>query len=120
MVGIVILIIFSLIFIAVGMGLIVSGSQSMKVFIKKSIIGAILIALGITGIVIDNACYTEKDTGYKVIDVEYLKYNDIRITVKKGKETFWLIMDKDEYNGEDTIGISKEDLRKYPNSKERE
>ena len=40
MAGIIILVIFSLIFMGVGMGLIVSGSQSMKVFIKKTIIGA--------------------------------------------------------------------------------
>ena len=118
MVGIVILIIFSLVFIGVGLGLMVSGSQSMKVFIKKSIIGTILIALGITGIVIDNACYTEKDTGYKVVDIEYLKYNDVRLTLKKDGKTFWIIMDKDEYSGEDTIGLSRRDLAKYKNTKE--
>lgn len=100
------------------MGLIVSGSQSMKVFIKKSIIGAIIVALGFTGIIIGNACYTEKDMDYKVVDVEYLKYNDVRLILKKDGKTFWIIMDKDEYSGEDTISLSKRDLVKYKNTKE--
>ena len=54
---------------------------------------------------------------YEVTHVEQLEQDDVRITIKKDGVSFWIIMDKEDYNNETTLNLSDDEISNYPNSK---
>ena len=54
---------------------------------------------------------------YEVTYVEQLEQDDVRITIKKDGVSFWIIMDKEDYNNETTLNLSDDEISNYPNSK---
>lgn len=54
---------------------------------------------------------------YEVTHVEQLEQDDVRITIKKDGVSFWIIMNKEDYNNETTLNLSDDEISEYPNSK---
>lgn len=54
---------------------------------------------------------------YEVTHIEQLEQDDVRITIKKDGVSFWIIMNKEDYNNETTLNLSDDEISEYPNSK---